>query len=95
MLSVCDARVDEKARYADSFPAKYSISTDAIRRDLTTEAPEWILSSYGPGRNAPGLLFEGFPREQSFEEMRLHYYAAKAVGNEQQAVRPSPPFGFQ
>ncbi|KZZ92513.1 CCCH zinc finger domain protein [Moelleriella libera RCEF 2490] len=82
-LSAGSSRVDSAFENALT---KYSISTDAIRRDLTTEAPEWILSSYGPGRNAPGLLFEGFPREQSFEEMRLHYYAAKAVGNEQQAL---------
>lgn len=69
-------------------PDKYNISADVIERDLSTDLPQWILSSYAPGRDAPGQLFGGYPREQSFEEMRLHYYTAKAAGNEQQAVSP-------
>lgn len=66
--------------------AKYSISPDVIEKDLTTEAPQWILSAYAPGRDAPEQLFGGYPREQSFEELRLHYMIGKASGNEQQAV---------
>lgn len=65
---------------------KYSITVEAIERDLTNETPQWILSAYAPGRDAPGQLFGGYPREQSFEELRLHYVMGKASGNEQQAV---------
>lgn len=65
---------------------KYSVTVEAIERDLTNETPQWILSAYAPGRDAPGQLFGGFPREQSFEELRLHYVMGKASGNEQQAV---------
>jgi hypothetical protein len=73
--------------------AKYSISIDTIEKDLTAEAPQWILSAYAPGRNAPEQLFGGYPREQSFEEMRLHFMMGKASGNEQQAV--STPSAFR
>ncbi|GAB0132107.1 hypothetical protein EsDP_00000551 [Epichloe bromicola] len=66
--------------------ARYSVTTETIEKDLTTEAPQWILSAYAPGRNAPEQLFGGYPREQSFEEMRLHYLTAKDSGNEQQAL---------
>ncbi|KID78620.1 Nucleoporin AMO1 [Metarhizium brunneum] len=65
---------------------KYSIVTDTMVKDLTSEAPQWILSAYAPGRNAPEQLFGGYPREQSFEEMRLHFMMGKAAGNEQQAL---------
>lgn len=58
-----------------------------IERDLTNEVPHWVFSAYAPGKNAPGQLFGGYPREQSFEELRLHYWTGKASGNEQQAVR--------
>ncbi|KAJ6441007.1 LOW QUALITY PROTEIN: CCCH zinc finger domain-containingprotein [Purpureocillium lavendulum] len=66
---------------------KYSISGDVIEKDLTLEKPQWILSAYGPGRDAPDQLFGGYPREQSFEELRLHFLTGKAAGNEQQAAR--------
>ncbi|RCI13112.1 hypothetical protein L249_0054 [Ophiocordyceps polyrhachis-furcata BCC 54312] len=66
--------------------AKYSISAEAITRDLTIDKPPWILSAYAPGREAPEQLFGGFPREQSFEEVKLHYMLGKASGNEQQAL---------
>ncbi|KHN97170.1 CCCH zinc finger domain protein [Metarhizium album ARSEF 1941] len=66
--------------------AKYSIATDIMIKDLTSDAPQWILSAYAPGRNAPEQLFGGYPREQSFEEMRLHFMMGKAAGNEQQAL---------
>ncbi|KAH7156902.1 hypothetical protein EDB81DRAFT_403670 [Dactylonectria macrodidyma] len=65
---------------------KYNITVEAIERDLTTEAPQWLLSAYAPGRDAPAQLFGGYPREQSFEEMRLHFMIGKASGNEQQAL---------
>ncbi|KAJ3472224.1 hypothetical protein NLG97_g11174 [Lecanicillium saksenae] len=65
---------------------KYFIKLDAIETDLTTETPTWILSAYAPGRDAPDQLFGGPMREQSFEEMRLHYMKGKAEGNEQKAL---------
>ncbi|EGX96371.1 CCCH zinc finger domain protein [Cordyceps militaris CM01] len=65
---------------------KYSIKLDAIEADLTTEAPIWVLSAYAPGRDAPDQLFGGAIREQSFEEMRLHYVKGKAEGMEQQTL---------
>jgi nucleoporin NUP42 len=64
----------------------YLLDKDAIITDLTTERPQWILSAYGPGRNAPEQLFGGEMREQSFEEMRLLHYVGLASGNAQQAV---------
>ncbi|KAG5947963.1 hypothetical protein E4U53_006356 [Claviceps sorghi] len=69
--------------------SRYSINIETIQKDLSTEAPQWILSAYAPGRNAPEQLFGGFPREQSFEEMRLYYLMAKASGTEQQALNQS------
>ncbi|KLP01494.1 NUP42-nuclear pore protein [Fusarium fujikuroi] len=65
---------------------KYNITIDTIEKDLTNEVPQWILSAYAPGRDAPGQLFGGYPREQSFEELRLHFMMGKASGNEQQAL---------
>ncbi|KAH7246177.1 hypothetical protein BKA59DRAFT_477389 [Fusarium tricinctum] len=65
---------------------KYNVTVDTIERDLINEVPHWILSAYAPGRDAPQQLFGGFPREQSFEELRLHYMMGKATGNEQQAL---------
>lgn len=64
----------------------YNLDKAAIKQDLTTERPQWILSAYGPGRNAPEQLFGGSTREQSFEEMRLMHYIAAASGNVQPAV---------
>ncbi|OHF02024.1 hypothetical protein CORC01_02603 [Colletotrichum orchidophilum] len=68
----------------DALP--YSLAKEAIEKDLTTEAPQWILSAYGPGRDAPEQLFGGNLREQSFEEMRLVHMMAAASGNPQQAL---------
>ncbi|OLN90033.1 Nucleoporin AMO1 [Colletotrichum chlorophyti] len=68
----------------DALP--YSLSKDAIEKDLTSEQPQWILSAYGPGRDAPEQLFGGPMREQSFEEMRLHHVLATESGNPQQAL---------
>ncbi|EFQ30341.1 uncharacterized protein GLRG_05485 [Colletotrichum graminicola M1.001] len=68
----------------DALP--YQLSKEAIEKDLTSEAPQWILSAYGPGRDAPEQLFGGPMREQSFEEMRLLHLMATAAGNPQQAL---------
>ncbi|EON98481.1 putative ccch zinc finger domain-containing protein [Phaeoacremonium minimum UCRPA7] len=65
----------------------YSLDKDVLRKDLTEDKPLWILSSYAPGRNAPGQLFGGYPREQSFEEVRLHYEMGRAAGNERGALQ--------
>ncbi|CZT01741.1 hypothetical protein WAI453_006773 [Rhynchosporium graminicola] len=65
----------------------YSLDKKAILLDLTSEKPQWILSAYGPGRQAPAQLFGGPMREHSFEEMRLLHYIAVAAGNPQQAVQ--------
>lgn len=62
----------------------YKITKDSIKTDLTDERPRWILSCYGPGRDAPEQLFGGHSREQSLEEVMLHI---RSSGNEQQAVR--------
>jgi nucleoporin NUP42 len=64
----------------------YGLDRDAIIADLTNEVPQWIFSAYGPGRQAPAQLFGGPIREQSFEEMRMHFYLGLATGNPQQAV---------
>jgi nucleoporin NUP42 len=63
------------------------VTADAIRRDLTEERPAWILSAYGPGKDAPEQLAGGFPREQSFEEARWAYQQGAEAGNAQGAVR--------
>lgn len=84
---VRDARIRTALDGADLCKtAKYSITPEVIEKDLTSDAPQWILSAYAPGRDAPDQLFGGYPREQSFEELRLHYLMGKASGNEQQAV---------
>ncbi|KAH8819585.1 nuclear pore complex assembly-domain-containing protein [Xylogone sp. PMI_703] len=73
--------------YQNASHMPYGLDKDAIIADLTTERPQWILSSYGPGRNAPAQLFGGSLREQSFEEMRLLHYIAAASGNTQQVIQ--------
>ncbi|CCD55766.1 hypothetical protein ACHAPC_009029 [Botrytis cinerea] len=65
----------------------FSLDKAAIKQDLTTDRPQWILSAYGPGRHAPEQLFGGPMREQSFEEMRLLHYIAAASGNVQPAIQ--------
>ncbi|TVY46655.1 Nucleoporin [Lachnellula occidentalis] len=65
----------------------FSLDKAQIVTDLSSEKPQWILSAYGPGRQAPAQLFGGPMREQSFEEMRLLHYMAVASGNPQQAVQ--------
>ena len=62
----------------------YKITKDGLKLDLADERPPWILSSYGPGKDAPEQLFGGYPREQSLEEVRLYVMGS---ANPQQAVR--------
>ena len=57
-----------------------------ITTDLSKECPQWVLSAYGPGKDAPKQLFGGHPREQSFEEMRSQHYALAAQGKQQEAI---------
>lgn len=68
---------------------QFSLSKETIQKDLAEERPSWILSAYGPGRDAPEQLWGGYPIEQSFEEMRLHYMMGEASGNAQGAVCPA------
>ncbi len=68
----------------------YHLSKDAILKDLTSELPTWILSAYGPGKDAPAQLFGGYPMEQSFEEIRLHHMNGVLAGNVQGVVSPAP-----
>lgn len=74
-----------------SSAADFYLNRDAIQKDLQEERPEWILSAYGPGRDAPEQLWGGI-LEQSPEEMRLHAMTCEAAGNLQGAVslRNSP-----
>lgn len=73
-------------RQATSQSNQFSLSKDTIQKDLAEERPSWILSAYGPGRDAPEQLWGGYPIEQSFEEIRLHYMMGEASGNAQGAV---------
>ena len=67
--------------------SRYKLDKNTIINDLTKERPIWILSAYGAGREPPLQLFGGYPREQSFEEIRLHHYELAASGNGQQAIQ--------
>ena len=67
--------------------SRYKLDKAIIINDLSKERPQWILSAYGPGRDAPLQLFGGYPREQSFEELRVRYYELAAQGNKQQAIQ--------
>ncbi|KAK3070952.1 hypothetical protein LTR53_009541 [Teratosphaeriaceae sp. CCFEE 6253] len=57
----------------------YHLDRDAVAADLEVggdgERPRWLLSSYGPGRDASRQLLEG-ALEQSQEEMRVMCYIA-------------------
>ncbi|MCJ1471581.1 hypothetical protein MMC13_000221 [Lambiella insularis] len=88
-----EAIEDMKPRLTGLGPASnrhehpYHLDKLIIHDDLVKEKPEWVLSAYGPGRGAPLQLFGGYPREQSFEEVRLRYYELALSGNQQQAVQ--------
>ncbi len=69
----------------------YKITKDMIRTDLANERPTWILSCYGPGKEAPEQLFGGYPREQSLEEVMVYI---RGSANPQQAVGLGHRRGF-
>ncbi|KAK4101247.1 hypothetical protein N658DRAFT_496543 [Parathielavia hyrcaniae] len=71
---------------ATDTPHYPGLTVEVIQRDLTSELPTWILSCYGPGRDAPEQLWGGYPREQCFEEIRLHFMAGVTAGNPQGAL---------
>ena len=73
-------------RSRDSRDRPYGITRQTLEDDLRAELPQWIMSAYGPGKDAPRQLFGGFPREQSFEELRVQHYLNMASGNPQQTV---------
>ena len=54
---------------------------------MSKERPLWILSAYGAGRDPPRQVFGGFPREQSFEELRYRHYDLAAQGKPEQALQ--------
>ncbi|KAI0436926.1 hypothetical protein F4803DRAFT_556514 [Xylaria telfairii] len=61
----------------------FKVTKESIKVDLADERPTWILSCYGPGKEAPEQLFGGYPREQSLEEAMLHI---RRAANPQQAI---------
>lgn len=65
--------------------APWGITATEVKNDLTRGKgrPEWLLSTYGPGKGPPASLLEG--NEYSFEELRVRFYEFKAAGNEDQA----------
>ncbi|KAK5126252.1 hypothetical protein LTR85_010487 [Meristemomyces frigidus] len=82
---------DDRYRPGQDQKLPYYLSHDAIRADLTIggtdgEKPEWPLSAYGPGKEAPRQLLEGLI-EQSFEEARLLCYAAVNANNLQEYIQ--------
>lgn len=85
-LTRCDLGGDAHSSLLFTDPP-YGLTVDLIQRDLRDECPPWILSCYGPGKDAPEQLFGGYPREQCFEEIRLHYMQGAMSGNPQGAVR--------
>lgn len=56
----------------------YTVNPDTIKLDLTKERPQWILSSYAPGKDPPAQLIDN--KDISPEEMRLQYYTLGAQG---------------
>lgn len=58
----------------------YYLTSDGIQTDLGNDRPQWVLSAYGPGKEAPEQLWGG-TLEQSPEEMRLHAMMGEAAGN--------------
>ncbi|KAI0103360.1 hypothetical protein GGR51DRAFT_524676 [Nemania sp. FL0031] len=61
----------------------FRITKEMMRIDLADERPPWILSCYGPGKDAPEQLFGGYPREQSLEEVMVYI---RGSANQQQAI---------
>ncbi|KAG8529378.1 uncharacterized protein KY384_006014 [Bacidia gigantensis] len=65
----------------------YSLNKTTLANDLSTERPQWILSAYAPGKDTPSQLFGGYPREQSFEELRVQHYHLAAQGKAREAMQ--------
>ena len=61
----------------------FQINEEDIRKDLSVQRPQWILSTYGPGKNPPASLLEG--NEYSPEEIRLRFYERASKGEGPQA----------
>jgi len=69
---------------------RYALSAKHMEEELLSERPTWIMSSFGPGLDAPIQLFGGYPLEQSMEEVRVQHYLAMARGTGvEQAVSES------
>jgi hypothetical protein len=60
---------------------RYGLEAKALEKELSGERPLWIMSSFGPGLDAPIQLFGGYPLEQSMEELRVQHYLTMAMGN--------------
>ena len=67
--------------------ASYKLEKDRVKKDLTEDRPRYILSAYAPEKDLPIQLFGGYPREQSFEELRLRHYELAFQGSQQQAIQ--------
>lgn len=57
----------------------YTVNPDTIKTDLTVERPQWVLSSYAPGKEPPAQLIDN--KDFSPEEIRLQYYQLASQGN--------------
>ncbi|KAK4695230.1 nucleoporin NUP42, partial [Lecanoromycetidae sp. Uapishka_2] len=89
-MTVCPFFLQGKCKFGGSSSirdAPYKLDKTIITTDLSKERPQWILSTYGPGRDAPIQLFGGHPREQSFEELRIRHYELAAQNNQQLAIQ--------
>ncbi|RKF79767.1 Nucleoporin AMO1 [Golovinomyces cichoracearum] len=75
-FAVIQNKTNADSRTATIDQKCFTIDKNVIISDLTSEKPQWVLSAYSPGRHLPAQLFGGYPREQSFEEIRLLYYMA-------------------
>ncbi|KAL9104348.1 MAG: hypothetical protein Q9163_000694 [Psora crenata] len=94
---VSDIPITDLVNYADVYVGTSSnkdarglpfhLSNTTLQNDLSKECPQWVLSAYAPGKDAPVQLFGGHLRELSFEELRMRHYELAAQGNEQQAIR--------
>ncbi|KAL9114111.1 MAG: hypothetical protein Q9227_001883 [Pyrenula ochraceoflavens] len=67
------------------FGEPYVLAQDDISNELTEKKgrPNWVFTSYGPGKNVPASLLPD--NEFSPEELRLRFYEAAAVGKQDQA----------
>ncbi|KAJ9611243.1 hypothetical protein H2200_004426 [Cladophialophora chaetospira] len=65
----------------------WQFNPDDVPNDLTAGKgrPQWILSSYGPGKNAPASLLQD--NEFSSEEVRVRFYELAAQGKQDEGDR--------